>query len=111
MLERALKCVHVVETLAGEIAFTKKVLIDVGDGGSVGIDSGITPENLHNPRSRGTRQRDAHARLQNAATASQARVVCVDTWLVEAMDCGADEFPRNTAPELSVALARYDVTN
>src|SRR5687768_17640479 len=97
MLERALKCVHVVETLAGEIAFTKKVLIDVGDGGSVGIDSGITRENLHKPRTRGTRQRDAHARLQNAVTASHASVVCVDTWLVEGMDCGADEFPRNIA--------------
>src|SRR5687767_6069712 len=111
MFECALKSVDVVETLACETAFAEEVLINVGEGGRVGIDAGITRKDLHKLRTRSTRQRDTDARLQNTVTVSNAIVICIDAWFVEWMNRRADELPRNIPRELSVRIEGYDVPN
>src|SRR5688500_8682446 len=109
MFERALKSVDVVETLAGEITFAEEVLVDVGDCGCVRIDAGVTREDLHKLRSRGTRQRDADAWLQDSVAASHAMFERINARLVQWMNCGTDEFACSVTRELSVGVERYNV--
>src|SRR5688500_17679170 len=111
MFERALKSVDVVKALAREISLAEEVLIDVGNGCRVRIDSGVPGKDLHKLRTRSARQRDADARLQNAVTASHAIRSWIDAWFVERMDRGADELQRNIARQLSVGVERYDVAD
>src|SRR5690348_7049115 len=66
VFERVLKRVDVVQALAGEAALAEEVLVNVGNGGRVRIDAGVAGKDLDQLRTRGARERNADARLQNA---------------------------------------------
>ena len=62
-VERPLERVHVVNALADERAFTKEVLIHIGDGAGIRIDARLTPEQSRIPRQSLARQTHGHTRL------------------------------------------------
>ena len=65
MLQHPLQGFDFVDAFAGEDAFAVEVLIHVGDGARVNVESGLAGVHARQPRQRRTLHADADARLQD----------------------------------------------
>ena len=50
LLERALECIDLIDSLADERAFTEHVLVDIGDGACIGVDARLATVESRVPR-------------------------------------------------------------
>ena len=71
-MRRALEGVHIIDALSGEASLSIEVLVHVRDGGRVGIDPGMPGMQRREARAVRARERDAHARLDDAVPRDDA---------------------------------------
>src|SRR6184192_2597185 len=100
MSERGLECVNIVKTFSGEVSLTKKILINVGNGGRVRIDSRISRKNSGKSGTRSADERNAYAWLHNAVAACDHVDCSIQFRPVEGMNRGAYEFARHISRKL-----------
>src|SRR5262245_17032652 len=105
-----LEGVDVVDALAGVRAFTEEILVDIGDGASVGIDPGRAGEDSLEERALAV---GGHGRsdpgLKDAVPVDDAADPRVEVRAVERMRQGADEAAGPAAWQAGVGIERDDV--
>ena len=106
VLERRHEGVHVVQALAREDAFAEQILIRVGHRRGVRIHARVPRVQPREQRARRARERDAHARLQNAVAFGDAARPRVERRPVQRMGDDADQLPRGIAGQAGVAVER-----
>ena len=106
-----LESVDVVDTLAGETAQAKKVLVHIGHGSRIGVDAGRAREDPGKPRAYGTSQTQADARLQHAVTFHDPSLGGIETRPVERVAQRGDEPARRLARQFGVGVQRDDVAD
>ena len=108
-VERCLERIDVVDALADVAALVEQVLIDVGDGGRVGIDADVPGEDPGERGAVGADDVDADARLQDAVALRHALHARVEPRPVERVRERADERARGVERQLRVRVERDDV--
>ena len=101
--------VHHVEALADEAALPEQVLVDVGDGGVVGVDADVVAVQLAEARLEGGGEVDADSRLQDAVALRHHAQLLVEVRRVERMSDDADQPAGRIAGQRRVLVQRDDV--
>src|SRR6185295_16288473 len=96
-LEGLFERLDVIDPLADERAFLEEVLVDVGDGARIGIDTGLAPEKPRIPGPVRAGEAGGHARLQNAVTLTNPLLGLVVTRTVQRVRHAAHQMPRRIA--------------
>ena len=97
--------VHLQQPLSGEAAFAEQVLIDLGAGRTVGIDTAFAGEQTVEGRVLvPCRQRRDDPRLQDAVAADHARARSIQSRLVVRMRGHAHQFTQAAGGQLGVAV-------
>ena len=103
-LEGLLERIDVVDPLADEGAFVEHVLVHIGDGARVRVDSRFAPEQARISRPVRARQAVGHARLQDAVPLEDALQPLVVPRAVQRVRHGSDELPRRVARQLRIRV-------
>ena len=104
--------VEIVDPLAGEAALLEEVLVDVGDGGGVGIDPSRAGEDpLEQRPSVLGRQRGRDAWLQHTIPSGHAARRGIEPRLVQRVGDRADQSPDGTPRHQRVGVERDDVSH
>ena len=107
-----LERIDVVDALAGVGAFAEQVLIDVGNGGGIGIDAVHAGEDALEQRTfAADRQRRRDPRLQHGMTLDDAAGSGVEARPVERMRHLADQAAHRVARQPRVGVERDDVAD
>jgi len=105
--ERGLEDVDVVDSLAVVRAFAEQILIHVGDGESVGIDTGAAGEHALEDRALAAgRQRRRDARLKHPVSFADAAIVRVEARRVQRMRHLADQAAGSVARHAGIGVKR-----
>ena len=108
--EHRMKRLHVQQALAGERAFAEQVLVDLGGGGAVRVDTALPRKQPVEGRDLArARQRRGHARLQDAVARRDTALRHVNARQVERVRRHADQFTQAAGWQLRVAVERDDV--
>ena len=99
---------HIIDPLAMVGAFTGEILIDVGNGLGVWINSDRVCEESAERRAARARQGRAHARLDDGVRAGQDPACGIEARLVERVCQGLDHPAGSAKRELCVAVQRDD---
>ncbi len=99
---------HIIDALAVVGAFTGDILIDVGNGLRIGIDSNRVREETAERRGARARQGGAHARLNDRVGAGQDIAFAVEARPVERVREGLDHPAGGVVGQLRVAIERDD---
>ena len=105
-LEGLLERIDVVDPLADEGAFAEHVLVHVGDGARVRVDSRFAPEQSRISRPVRAGKGVGHARLQDAVPLGDPLHPLVVARPVQRVRHGSDELPRRIARQLRIRIER-----
>lgn len=109
-LQRRLEGVHVVKTLAGEGAFGGQILVDVGNGEDIRIDTAIDRKDaLEDGSVLAGRQRWRNTRLQQAVTFHDTTGNRVDLGAVDRVVHFADELGHRVAHQARIGIKGHDI--
>ena len=110
--ERGLESVDVVDALAGIGALAEEVLVDVGDGGGIGIDAAHAGEDALEERTLAAdRQRRRDSRLQDGIAFHDPAGCGVEARPIERMRHLADQPAHGVARQPRVGVERDDVAH
>ncbi len=101
---------HMDQAFAGEAALFEQVLIDLGTGGAVRIEPGLTDRQRVKPgRAAGPRQGQRDTRLQHAVAFDDAPRVCIDARRVGRVRSDADQRAQGARWQQRVAVEDDEV--
>ena len=109
--QRALEGVHVVDALADEGPFVEEVLVYIGHGARIRVDTCIRTVKPRIGRTCLRWQRDAHARLHDAVTRHHHALRLVEYRAVQGVIHGTDQQVRRVARQMRVGIQRDDVAH
>src|SRR5208283_5635303 len=110
--ERSLERVDVVDAFSGVGSFPEQILIDVGHGRGVRVDSAYAREDALEQRAFAAgRQRRRNARLQDGVALDNPTPVGVEARPVQRMRHLADQATHRIARQARVRIERHDVTD
>ena len=102
--QRPLEGVDFVDTFADEGTFAEHILVDVGDGAGIRIDTRLAPEQLRVPGPVRARQAHGHAGLKDAVPRDNALFAFVVLRTIQRVRHGSHELPRRVARELRIRV-------
>ncbi|MNU75602.1 hypothetical protein D3C71_651380 [compost metagenome] len=109
-LQRCLEGIDVIEALAGERTFSGQVLIDVGDGEDVRVETAADREDALEDRGfRAGRQRRRDARLHQAVALDHLVGFRIENRAVDGVVHLADELGRRIADEAGIGIERHHI--
>ncbi len=105
-LERRDKRIDIVKAFARKNAFFEQILIDVGDGRGVRIDTGMAGVRSSEQRPCRAGHRDADSRLQNPVASGDAAEAGIEVRTVQRMRDDPDQFFGDVARQTCVRIER-----
>ena len=103
--------IHLVEPFAGVDAFPEEILVYIGGGGRVWIDSRIAGKDPRKGRARRAFQRNADAWLQDRVAVHDAFSILIESRLVERMNGCANQTTCRIARQLRVGVKRDHIAH
>ncbi len=104
-----LESAQVIDPLADEGAFGKKIVVDVGDFAGVGIDADLAGVQAGILRAGGSLEADGDARLEDAVAFDNVMVSGIDHSTVQRVGERPHEMPGGAGGQLSVSIERDDI--
>ena len=103
-VEDAMDGVDLVDAFAGEAAFAVEILIGVGDGAGVDVESGFSGVDGGEAGAGGALDADADAGLQDAVTGDDDVFLRIDDGAIERMGESSDHAMRGSARKFGVGI-------
>ncbi len=110
-LQHGAQGIHFVDALAGEYALAEKILVDIGNGARINIETGLSGIQRCQAAARSGLHADADSRLQDAVPLHDHAAGRIDYGLVERMGDGAHKARGRIARELRVGIQGDDVAH
>ncbi|MNT11948.1 hypothetical protein D3C72_1468550 [compost metagenome] len=107
-LERLFEGVDRIDALADEGTVVEQVLVHIGNGAGIGVDTGIAAKQAGVGRACRARQADAHPWLEDGVSADDPAALFIEYRMVQRVHHGADTLARDIPWQQGIGVQGND---